>query len=435
MAYAYLTFAQAVTALASRLQDPSQIYWNQPNELLNCVKEAVRLFQVMTGSYKQAMTFQTALDTVYYSLTSVTGSPLAVTVTDVEVANNVLSALLEPPLTASWVGTGQFTFAQLQTALQNRLNRFLGESGRQVSQQTLTNVTNELTSLPDAVLDVRRSAWIPVPQQAPPANPAYPISRMDEWAAQAYLPAAGTQQPQGYSVYGTGPLQLRLIPPPSSGGNLDCIFVQAGPTLNLDTTAPVVLGLSDDLTPALKWGVLADLLGSDGPSRDYARAQYCEQRYQEFVQLARIYPSILTATINNITCGLGSVFDLDAYMPDWQLTRGQPTFVGMCGRHLACIGTTPDGVYGVGAMVCATAPVTGFLQVSRDQIDPILDYAQHIASFKMGGAEFDGTQRLYQNLIESAKSQNGRLDAIGFYRGTMEAMGKKSELEVARMAS
>src|SRR5690348_11431821 len=119
MAYAYLTFAQAVSILASRLQDPSQVYWNQPNELNNCVVEAVRLFQVLTGSYKQAMTFQTAADTVYYSLTAQTGSPIAVTVTDVEVINNVLAALLETPLVASWTGTGQFTLTQLKNALQS----------------------------------------------------------------------------------------------------------------------------------------------------------------------------------------------------------------------------------------------------------------------------------------------------------------------------
>lgn len=435
MAYAYLTFAQAVSILASRLQDPSQVYWNQPNELNNCVVEAVRLFQVLTGSYKQAMTFQTEADTVYYSLTTQTGSPIAVTVTDVEVINNVLAALLETPLVASWTGTGQFTLTQLQNALQSRLNRFLGESGRQVTQQTLTGINAELVNLPDGTLDVRRAAWIPVPQTTPPANPAWALGRMDEWAQQAYLPAAAPTQPTDYSVYATGPLQLRLIPPPVSGGNLDCIFVTSGPTVNLDPSNPVVLGLADDLTPALKWGVLAELLASDGPSRDYARAAYCEQRYQEIVQAARIYPSVLTGAINNITCGVGSVFDMDSYMPDWQQTTGEPSFIGMCGRHLACIGQTPDNIYGITVTVCASAPVTGFLQVSRDQIDPILDYAQHIASFKMGGAEFDGTTRLYQNLVECAKGQNGRLDAISFYRDTMESMGKKSELEVERISA
>jgi hypothetical protein len=438
VAFAYLSFAQAVPLLAARLQDSGQVYWNQPNELLNCIIESVRLFQALTGSYKQAMAFPTAANQNYYSLTAQPGSPVANSSTDVEVANNVLAALLEPPLTyPAWTGTGQFTLQQLQAAMQNRLNRFIGDTGRFVAQQTISGPPPpvEIVSLPDGVLDVRRAAWIPIPPVSPPATPAWPLGRLDEWAEQAYLPAAvqNPTQPLSFSVFGVGPLQLRLAPPPSNAGNIDCIFVLSGPTLNLNPSSPVVLGISDDLSPALKWGTLADLLGSDGSSRDYARAAYCEQRYAEFVALARIYPSVLTASINNISCGVGSVFDLDAYQPDWQQTTGQPGFVGMCGRHLACIGQTPDGAYGVGLWTVANMPVTGYIQVSRDQIDPVLDYAQHIASFKMGGAEFEGTVRLYQNLISAGKGQNGRLAAIGFYRDQLYQPARKSEIEVPRM--
>lgn len=438
MAFAYLTFAQAAAILAERLGDPGQVYFNQPNELNNAIVEAVRFFQSLTGSYKQSLAFQTAQDVNYYSLASIAGSPVAYTVTDVEVINNVLAALLEPPLTPAWTGTGQFTFNQLQQSLQNRLNRFIGESGRQISQQIVA-ASGELTTLPDAVLDVRRAGWTPqppAPGSTPPANPTYPLGFMDEWGAQAYLPDGSPDPiPASYSVYGTGPLQLRLIPPPLSAGNIDCVFVVAGPVVNLNPGSPVVLQIPDDLTAGLKWGVLADVLGTDGPSRDYARAAYCEARYQEYVQAARIYPSVLIATINNVTCGIGSIFDLDSYLPDWQLTTGAPSFVGLIGRHLACVGQTPDGVYGVGAIVCANAPVTGFMQVSRDALDPLIDLAQHIASFKMGGAEFDGTTRLYQNFIAFAKSQNARLEAIAFYKDQLEQPATKSDLLVPRMVA
>src|SRR5580698_3943189 len=102
MAYAYLTFSAAVSILAQRLQDPSQIYFNQPNQLLNCLIESVRLYQALTYSYKQPMSFETVANQNYYSLTAQAGSPLANTSTDVEIINNVLAALLEPPLTNPW---------------------------------------------------------------------------------------------------------------------------------------------------------------------------------------------------------------------------------------------------------------------------------------------------------------------------------------------
>jgi hypothetical protein len=437
MSYNYVTFASARTLLAERLQDPSLVYWNQPSELDNCLIESVRLFQVLTGSYKQKIAFPTAQDVSYYDLPTLTVgtnlAEIAYTVTDVEVINNVLAALLEPPLTAGWVGTGQFTFTQLQSALQHRLNRFLGDTGCRVVQQNVAGPppTVEIATLPDAALDVRRAAWIPVG-----SSYDWPLGRLDEWAAQAYAPDAvqNPDQPQSYSVFGVGPLQLRLVPPPLNNGQIDCLLVMSGPTVNLNPLAPVVLQIPDDLSPALKWGVLADLLGSDGPSRDYARAQYCEQRYNEFVQLAAIYPSVLVADINNVTAGIGSVFDMDFYMPDWQQSTDTPAFIGMCGRNMACIGPTPDlGPYGIGLWMCANAPIAGFMQIGRDQIDAVLDYAQHIASFKMGGAEFDGTARLYQNMIACAKAQNGRLDAVAFYRGQLHQPAVKSELETVRM--
>ncbi len=446
--YNFLTFAQAVTALAGRLQDPSQIYWNQPSQLLNCLIESLRLFQALTGSYKQQVTFPTSAGVQYYDLPTLTSAgAISYNATDVEVINNVLACLLEPPITFPvWTGTGQFTLAQLQAAMQSRLNRFLGETGCRVVQQTIGSV-GEINPLPDPVLDVRRVGWIPLPGSSNPPFPTFPLGRMDEWGEQAYLPSAAQQpdQPVSYSVFGVAPLQLRLIPPPSTVGNIDLLLVQAGPALTLNPSSPVVLQLPDDLSPAIKWGVLADLLGTDGPSRDYARAQYAEQRYQEYVQLARIYPSVLTATINNLTVGEGSVFDLDAYQPDWgQVLETIPSFVGMCGLNLACVGPPPDdgtaggnpgNNYGVSLWMCANAPVLGqtFLQVSRDQIDPILDYAQHIASFQMGGAEFEGTARLYQNLIACAKAQNGRLEAVSFYKSQLQQPAMKSEMENARM--
>jgi hypothetical protein len=457
MPYSYLTFSSAVSILASRLQDPGQIYWSQPSELLNCLIESVRLFNTLTGSYKQKIAFQTTPGVGYYDLPNITDpaaaniASIAYTVTDVEVANNVLASLLEPPLTSgTWAGTGQFSLSQLQSALQNRLNRFIGETGCRVTQLGVPGPSppTDIAPLPDGAYDVRRVAWQP-PAGSPPTTPprlGYPLGRMDEWSEQAYLPAAaqGPTQPYSYSVFGIAPVQIRMIPPPLNPGMMDSLLVLAGPSVNLNPSAPVVLGIPDDLSASLKWGVLADLLGTDGPSRDYARAAYCEQRYQEFVSLARIYPSALTADINNITAGIGSVADLDAYQPDWQQSTGQPGFIGMCGRNLACIGLTPDdgtaagnpgSNYGIGLWMTANAPVSpaGYLQVGRDQIDPVLDYAQHIASFKMGGAEFDGTTRLFQNLIACAKSQNGRLDAVAFYRSQQQQPAFKSEIEIARM--
>jgi hypothetical protein len=261
---------------------------------------------------------------------------------------------------------------------------------------------------------------------------------LDDWAIQAYSPDAlqNPGQPIAYSLYQLASQQIRVTPPPLSTGQLDLLLVGSGSPLALSPAAPAILQIPDAFSPALKWGAMADLLGTDGPSRDYARASYCEQRYQEFVQLALgAYPSVLTCDVNNITCGVGSVYDLDFYQPDWQQSTGQPNFIGMCGRNIACVGQTPNGVYGIGMWVSANVPVTGFIQLSRGQLDPMFDYAQHIASFKMGGAEFDGTSRMFENMVACAKRENSRLNAIGFYRKQLELPAYKGESQVPRMVS
>ena len=447
MPYQYLTFADARTILAQRLQDPNLTYWSQPRELDDCIAESLRFHNALTGSYKQKISFATAQDQNYYDLPTVAPAVCGYNVTDVQIINQVLAALLEPPLNvpvSSWSGTGQFSLSQLQSSLWQRVNQFLGDTGVRVTQASVAGPSSpiDLVSLPDSTLDVRRVGWIAQPPVPPPATPTYPLGRIDEWAAQAYSPEA-TQNPAiplCYSVFVASPLSLRLVPPPLALGAIDLLLVTGVPQPQLNLADPVAIPLPCDLTPAIKYGVLADLLGTDGPSRDYARASYCEQRYAEFVQLASIYPSILTSDVNNITIGVGSVNDLDCYLPDWQQTTGQPQFIGMAGRNLLCVGPTPDtpiaGNYGIGAWVVANAFVgtaNQYLQVARDQIDPVLDYAQHAASLKMAGAEFDGTTRLFENMINAAKRQNGRLSAVSFYRTQLEQPAHKDEMDLPRM--
>jgi len=435
--YAFITFAQAQSILASRLEDAGLTFWNQPNELANSIIEAVRTFQALTGSYKQQFGFFTTPFVPYYDLTQLPASPINFNVTDVEVANNVLAALLEPPLTAAWVGTGQFTFTQLLNALQSRVNRYLGDTGAIVTEQTLANAgALETIAVPDPVLDVRRAAW-QIPGPGSPPTLAFSIGMTDEWAEQAYVPDRTPTQPTNFAIFVDQPQQMRFIPPPAAAGSVECLFVKSGPTVSLNPASPVILPIPDDLTPAIKWGVISDLLSGDGLDRDPARAQYAEQRYREFVQTCWIYPSVLLPSQCGIPIGIGSVFDLDSYTPEWEQIPGPPGFIGMCGRNMACVGPTPDGQYSIGLWISVNAPVLNgplsFIQLSRDQIDPMLDMAQHIASFKMGGQEFTMSDKLYQNFIQSATAQNARLNAISFWRSQIEQPHDKSEMQVPRM--
>src|SRR5262249_31133396 len=86
------------------------------------------------------------------------------------------------------------------------------------------------------------------------------------------------------------------IEPAGSSGQIEFLVVNST-TLNPSVSA-TALGIPDDLTPAIKWGMLSDLLGKDGIARDPVRAQFAEQRYQQYVQLARLLPVIIHVIFN-----------------------------------------------------------------------------------------------------------------------------------------
>lgn len=78
---------------------------------------------------------------------------------------------------------------------------------------------------------------------------------------------------------------VSIAPTPDQVGQLNLLYVQLAAVL--DGTG-VALTVPDDWSPYILWGTLAELLSSDGPAYDPVRANYCKQRYDEGVELARL---------------------------------------------------------------------------------------------------------------------------------------------------
>jgi len=87
--------------------------------------------------------------------------------------------------------------------------------------------------------------------------------------------------------------------------------------------------------------------------------------------------------------------------------------------------------------VVANIPVPSadgdFIQVDRGALNPLLDYAQHLAAFKMAGAEFHNTGRLRQNFYLAAATENARLTKGNFYRSAMQLPALRQQAEVPRV--
>lgn len=441
--YIYLTLGAARTQLAQRLEDPTYVYWTIP-ELNSYINLAVRTWQALTATWKQRAAFVIepggGVDgSAFYDLNESVGV-LNFSVTDEQVINVALAMLLEPPLTATWTGTGQFQFSQIVASLQNRINRWLTDTGANTArniQDVGTGPSASRLFLPPEVLDVRRAAWLNV------AGTYSTLWRDDEYAMQSFKWGANLRPatPQVWGKFVVPPVGIDIYPPPANPGQVETLVVTSGPQIGASPAAivsnPTVLDIPEDFVWGMIFGALSDLLSADGPMRDPDRAAYSESRYQESVELYRMNPTLLLAQINGVQIWAGAVFELDAFLASWQSKPGRPRFAAMCDHNLCAFGPTPDAAYGVVMDVACNIPVpvndADYIQVPSGALAPLLDYCEHLASWKMAGYEFKAKDTCRQNFYAAAALENNRITKGSFYRAAMQAPALRQAAEVPRI--
>lgn len=443
--YAYLTLGAARAQLAARLEDPTYVYWTQP-ELNGVIQLSIRTWQALTATYKQRAAFDIepggGVDgSAFYDLNQDVGV-LSFAVTDEQLINWTLAMLLEPPLTPTWTGTGQFQFSQIVSSLQNRINRWLTDTGANVArniQDVGTGPSASRLFLPDAVLDVRRAAWFDVV-----ARKYSTLWRDDEFAMQAFANGGSLRPADPPAVWGKfvmPPVGIDVYPPPLNPGRVETLVVTSGPQIGTTPAAivasPTVLDIPEDFVWGMMFGALSDLLSADGQMRDPDRAAYAEARYQESTELYRMNPTLLMTQIDGVPVWSGSVFEMDSFLASWQAQAGTPQFAGMCDRNLVAFGPTPDANYGVAMDVVSNIPIptadSDYIQVDRGAISPLLDYAEHLAAFKMAGQEFKNTDKGRKNFYLAAALENQRITKGSFYRTALQFPAMRQQAEVPRV--
>lgn len=407
MPYTQPTLTAAIAALASRLNDQSNIHWTAA-ELQTYLVEALRTWSVWTQQWRDRGSFTTTINEAFYDLTVELPTLRGQSVTNWDLTLDVEYSLLEPPSANVWIGTDQFDLSQISNAIQRRRDQFLKETGVQLTRTTDLAVAapvNGRYAFPEAVLNVRRFVWTPVATMF-----GKPLMRTDDWAANHYSPGwpiSPLDSPFAYSVSTTPPLSAQLIPPPTTTGNVDYLSINAGAAL--DPTTETVLGIPDDYGWIIKYGALADLLGGDGLALDAARAQYCEQRWQQGIDMARAAQVVLAARINGVPVGVGALSDADVYSPMWQLVARVPKKFLLTGQNFIASWPPPGATGGPWTFafdVVRNAPVPAvgadILQISQDVYDSILDIAQHLALLKEGPGQLQLSMGLFERAQRAA---------------------------------
>ncbi len=410
------TWGQLKSALALRLSDSGNVYWSTA-ELAAYLTEALRTWSLLTAYWRDFGQTVTSSGTAFYDITSLVNSDgdtlIDYTVTDTAMCQLIQWHLLEPATGTSWTGSEQFTLVDVTAALQKRRDRFLIETGCVVTRTEglLTGSPPVLRyTLPDTVALIRRLAFVNASTNEVTALWPTDISAQRNYGA-SYLLTAGL--PTTFSTVSARQEEVVFGPPLAEPGTLDLIAIHTGAAL--DPTDGVVLGVPDDVTWAIKWGAMADLLGKDGPARDPVRAGFCDRKYKLAVELAKMMPVVINVNVNGIPVDPDTITNLDGYDPDWQSTLGPPTLVAAF-PNMVALAPAPDDIYSVSVDLVRKAPIpvenSDFVQLGDELLDPLVDYAAHLAMFKMGGVEFEASFRGAQNFFDAAFVYNRQLSAM-----------------------
>lgn len=450
--YTYATLQDAQDAVLARLYNngiqnqPSATMWTR-DELTYYITEALRSWNAYTGFWRSGFSFNLVVTTNpatnWYDLTAQANSNRPFTVTDQYIANVIEYHLLEPqtslnPSTstpATWTGSNQFSLTDILNAITRRQNETLTTTGCTITRTLVPAAIQTNTILSDSTLDIRRVTWLPEPN-----NGLVPtiLRQSDNWEKQSFdytwtTTAEGT--PQTWMQSSQPSPSFDVDRTPSVPGQYEVLTVDAAPTS--DITSAQELAVPDDWSFVVKWGALADLLSNEASAKDAARAAYCEARWQQDCQILQDAPCLLGMQINSIPLFVDAVRNGDDFNPTWQAQySGMPTSCYAAGLNLVGF-PNPDSAYGVLAICVQNAPIPAspidYIQIARGDYDAMIDEAQHLACFKLGGAEFAATVPLHQKFLAQASLYNAKLRVMGQFNPDMQGISQRESRRNPRM--
>ncbi len=412
------TLTQILAQLKSVLGDDGGVFWTD-TELKRYIDEALQTWGVMSLYWKDRSVIPTVTNQKFYDLT---GLVLAASTTTQDIALTIQSQLLEPDSTSTWNGTEQFDITAIEAAIERRINQFLLETGlMQTSSLQIVTAGNGRVVLDDSTLDVNLAYWIDLDDSS---NPLY-RGEVKGFNSYSYGWSLNGSRPLAFSLVTEPALLMQLAPRPIDNGILNLVSVEASSTISI--SSDTVIPLPKDLWWIIKWGAMADLLGETGMANDAVRAEYCKMRWDDGVQLAKLYPSILAASIGGVQMPIASIHDLDTNYPSWQNSSGTPTSLAMTSYNLLSTYPVSDSSLleiELDTVVPAILPVndTDFIQVSQDYIGLIVDYAHHLACFKEGWNEIKETKLYLDRMMQIASTHN---PAIGLGDYVFDGLARK----------
>lgn len=489
--YTWLPLSSAIAQIQDRLNDEG-MFWSQA-ELEIYLKEALSILQGLTESWRAEFLFNTQ-GSQWSNLGLMANSPRLRSVTDAQVATQMEYMLLEPAVgIGAWTGTNQFSVEKIQSSLQVRVNEVIQVAGCNTVDLAPISATpgTRRTLLADTTLEVRRIRFLQIaaspsgtcasgattitlsstagiygglivqgagiatgtvtrhvvlggvsislPTTAPLASTPltflqpYYLKRSDTQAFHYfnsdYLQEYGT--PKEWSIASEPPLSFDVDTATNLPGQYDVMVLQSGAALG---STPTVLAIPNDWAWVPMYGALADLFSEEPESTDRQRAAYCAKRYQDGLQMMKRSNWFNQALINGAVADTPSLEKKDRWSIGWQEDTGSIPCVVTDGTD--AFNVAPSTPVSVLMTVVQNAPfldsTNTYVQVTMDDWMQVLNYVQHIAMLKCGGAEFASTVSLLDEFLQYCVRKNRRQGTYGLYVDILNTAGLKQDQEQPR---
>lgn len=484
--FSWLTKANAITSLQARLN--SSVFWST-DDAWQYICEGLRHWNGLTEQWNSSFPINNA-NGAWINTGTLAGSPRLRSVTDMNLYSQMCYMLLEPQLSSgAWAGTNQFTLANLQENLQKRVQEVIQATSCNIALLSPINATPGVIikyTLPDNVLEVRRVRFMALVSTTTgsASSGAYTVTvgdatgiaggnvisgtgiqsgtfltgisgttaslsqpttgavsgnvqffqpntltREDDLAFDSFEPEHSQEVgiPQSWAVSSQPPISFDVDIQPTVPGYFDVLALVSSSTFSSPTAS--LLGIPDDWSMVPMYGALADVLGIGPESTDRQRASYCMDRYTQLLEIMRDANWMTQSMVNGAVSDNTSLAEMDSLSVNWQ--ESQDNFPASITAGPDFIAPTPGYGQLLTLQLVGNAPLldsTGvYVQVSKDDWEAVLNYAQHVGTFKQGGTDFTSTIPLMQDFYKKAAARNSRWATYGIFVESLRSEGKKQQ--------
>ncbi len=418
MAYQHLTWG-ALKTLAHKRVGAASFYTEV--EMGIYLIEAFRIWNLLTGHFRKSSAVSTTASTIFYD----TALHLQ-TVTEQNVMNEMQYNTLETANNGASLVSDMWTVGEWVDYINSRMAHFTAETKLILTRETpFSSVIDQTqydlgSSVSTDLLEVHRVAWLDA------SGNSHGLREDSTLTYDRLLPtwtvSSASQEPEVYVRAGRPQLKIEILPAPVAAGTIDILYTKRPAQLpqTVDTTT---LDLPNDFTPYIKWGALADVFSKEGQAHDPSKAEYCEARYQEGILVAR---AVLRRQMQQRVEFGGVPLDFETFesmdmgADGWQADDSTPTVwlpVGLTKVAINPAHNAGSGTLDIDGLTSFVVPATDgtYPDIPHSDVERILDYAHHLATFKQGGQEFQTGLTMLQNFIQAAKDADLRDDLASHY--------------------